>query len=51
MKRKGVRVDIEKAERVKEDFKNQRRRYYIAYIKNVVLRWRFSAPLSIAKSF
>jgi DNA polymerase I-like protein with 3'-5' exonuclease and polymerase domains len=51
MKRKGVRVDIEKAERVKEEFKAGEKKILESLYKKCGFEVEILAPLSIAKAF
>ena len=51
MKRKGVRVDIEKAERVKAEFKAGEKKILESLYKKCGFEVEILAPLSIAKAF
>lgn len=51
MKRKGVRVDIEKAERVKAEFKAEEKKILESLYKKCGFEVEILAPLSIAKAF
>ena len=51
MKRKGVRVDIDKAERVKEDFKNTEKKILHSLHKECGFEMEILSPLSIQKAF
>ena len=51
MKRRGVRVDIEKAERVKAEFKAEEKKILESLYKKCGFEVEILAPLSIAKAF
>ena len=51
MKRKGVRVDIEKAEHVKAEFKAEEKKILESLYKKCGFEVEILAPLSIAKAF
>lgn len=51
MKQRGVRVDIEKAERVKEDFKNTEKKILHSIYKECGFEMEILSPLSIQKAF
>ena len=51
MKKRGVRVDIEKAERVKEDFKNSEKKILHSLHKECGFEMEILSPLSIQKAF
>jgi len=51
MKKRGVRVDIEKAERVKEDFKNTEKKILHSLHKECGFAMEILSPLSIQKAF
>ena len=51
MKKRGVRVDIDKAERVKEDFKNAEKKILRSLHKECGFAMEILSPLSIQKAF
>jgi len=51
MKKRGVRVDIDKAERVKEDFKNSEKKILHSLHKECGFEMEILSPLSIQKAF
>jgi DNA polymerase I-like protein with 3'-5' exonuclease and polymerase domains len=51
MKKRGVRVDIDKAERVKEDFKNSEKKILDSLHKECGFAMEILSPLSIQKAF
>jgi DNA polymerase I-like protein with 3'-5' exonuclease and polymerase domains len=51
MKKRGVRVDVEKAERLKKDFKNTEKKILDSLRKECGFEMEILAPLSIAKAF
>ena len=51
MKKKGVRIDTEKAERIKKDFENSEKKILSGLYKACGFEVEILAPLSIAKAF
>ena len=51
MKKKGVRIDTEKAERIKKDFENSEKKILSSLYKACGFEVEILAPLSIAKAF